>query len=374
MTSWLPLLLLLSSCASTSGAPPTDPMGSSKLADESHPEGGPKEFEVPIEQLGWEELSPEVFDRKWVLPEPRTTTGRDLLVEMRSLLDLRFDIESAEGSNYRCLGDLLVAARELEPRARQAWFAELERKDPKLMADWGGGLTQLLFDSHLHSTSWSPSEDHANDGLLCAETWNMKAEGAPWDAVGVRPLMEQSAALLYADLATIKAVENDYRAYPKNVGADYEEIFPIAGTYFIGTDSADRPFSTLTIRFRCDLPFPFSSYTTRLGILNQFDDANVLYTHIYSTSEDFYWLAGRDVFLPVTTSNGDWVAFLLVRHFGFDLDGVPDDSDNRREALRGSMGNLKRNSERLYREQQEASRAPRNTPEILGRVRVLGCD
>ena len=133
-----------------------------------------------------------------------------------------------------------------------------------------------------------------------------------------------------------------------------------------------HPFSTLRISFRCDLPFPFSDYTTRLGILNRFDAANVLSTHIYSTSNDFYWLAGRDVFLPVTTSEGDWVAFLLVRHFGFDLDGVPDRSGHRREALRSSVGNLRRNAERLYRAQQATPRAPRNGPDILGEVRVFG--
>lgn len=330
------------------------------------------EFEVAPTELPWEDLSPEVFDRRWVLPERPRAKGRDFLNAMRSLLQLRFEIEWEDGSSYRCFGDLVAASHRLSPEARDRWYEALDRAAPRLVADHGGVMTQLLFDDHLSSGRWKPSKNHKRDGLLVAESWNMKGEGAPWDAVRVRPVMEQAAAILHADLASIKAVENDYRAYPNNVGADYEEIYPIASSYFIGSDPARRPFSALTIRFRCDLPFPFSDYTTRLGILNTFDGAGVLHTDIYSTSEDFYWLAGRDVFLPVSDSEGEWVAFLLVRHFGFDLDGVPDGPSNRREALRTSMGNLKRNSERLYRGQDASKRTTRNDPGVLNSIRVRG--
>ncbi|MFT5286202.1 MAG: hypothetical protein ACI8TQ_002370 [Planctomycetota bacterium] len=338
----------------------------------ANPAGDPQSFEVLPAQLGWEELSPEVFDRAWILPSSRTTPGRDLLQEMRDLLDVQFDIRHPDGSPLRCFGDVVVAARSMAPEARQGWLAELVQTAPKLIADWGLGMNELLLDEQLQSARWNPSKTNQQDGLLLAETWDMQAEGPPWNDVGVRPLMEQSAALVFADLASIKAIENDYRAYPQNVGADYEEIFPVDGSYFVGADPTERPFSALTIRFRCDLPFPFSDYSTRLHILNQFDEADVLSTHIYSTSEDFYWLAGRDVFLPVVTSKDKWVAFLLIRHFGFDMDGVPDSSDNRREALRSSVGNLKRNAERTYRAVQLGSGAPSNELQILKQVRVLG--
>ncbi|MFT7540561.1 MAG: hypothetical protein ACI9K5_001523, partial [Gammaproteobacteria bacterium] len=333
----------------------------------------PIEFEVRPAQLAWEDLSPKIFDRKWILPEPRTVPGTDLLAEMRSLIDLRFDVVLPDGNQYRCFGDLVAAARDLSPVQRQDWYLAFGRAAPELSANYGERMGELLFDERLHSERWKPSKSHARDGLLQAESWNMKSEkSGPWSKVDVSPVMEQAAALLHADLATIKSVDNDYRSYPDNVGTDYEEIFPVAGSYFFGSDSDNRPFSTLTLRFRCDLPFPFSSYSTRLRILNRFDDSDVLYTDIYSTSNDFYWLAGRDVFLPVTNSDGEWTAFLLVRHFGFDLDGVPDGSGDRREALRSSMGNLKRNTERLYRIREESSRPPRNAPSLLHGVQVLG--
>ncbi|MFT7485577.1 MAG: hypothetical protein ACI9F9_001427 [Candidatus Paceibacteria bacterium] len=360
MTIWTSLLALMTSCASI----PVPPLNSLVTS--------PGEVEVPPIELPWKGLTPELFDRRWILPERRKAPGRDLLAEMRSLVDLRFDVELANSRRYRCLGDLVLASQNLALEARKAWYAELEQAAPQLMAERGAALSKLLFDSHLHTPDWKPSKVNKRDGLLFAENWNLKREGAPWNDVGVAPLMEQAAAIMHADLRSIKTIENDYRAYPMNVGADYEAIYPIAGMHFAGKDPAGKPYSSLTIQFRCDLPFPFSDYTTRLRILNQFDADNVLSTHIYSTSKDFYWLAGRDVFLPVTTSEGKWVSFVLVRHFGFDLDGVPDGADNRREALRGSLGNLKRNSEKLFLKQRASLRGPHNGTEVLGQVRVLG--
>ncbi|MFT7669807.1 MAG: hypothetical protein ACI8X5_002514 [Planctomycetota bacterium] len=360
MIAWISTLVLSSSLTPTLPTEFSTPVGDTD----------PVEFEVKAKKLSWEKLSPNVFDRKWILPEPRTVPGPNLLAEMRSLIALRFDILAPDGNRYRCFGDLVAAANDLNHQARQDW---LDLLAPVLSADFENDLGKLIFDERLHSEEWKPSKSHAHDGLLLGSSWNMEREKkGPWSEVDVRPLMEQAAILLRADLANVKSIENDYRAYPDNVGMDYEEIYPVDGSYFVGSDSDSRPFSTLSLRFRCDLPFPFTTYSTLLRILNRFDESGVLYTDIYSTSNDFYWMAGRDVFLPVTTTDGEWVAFLLVRHFGFDLDGVPDGSDDRQEALRSSLGNLKRNSERLYRNRPEPNGAPRNSPTLLHSVRVLG--
>ena len=254
-----------------------------------------------------------------------------------------------------------------------SWYRDVERAAPKLTNDWGGGMQQLLFDQGLSGTGWDPEDDTDDDGLLFAESWDLEDEPkGPWGDIDVTPLMEQGAAILNADLATIKAVENDYRLYPKHIGEDYEEIFPVEGSYYQGRDDNERPFSLLALRFTCDLPFPFTDYTTDLKLRNRFDSQGVLYTDIYSTSSDFYWLAGRDVYLPIKTTEGDWVAFLLVRHFGFDLDGVPDGADDRRNALRASMGNRKRNAEQAWNARAVSQEAPKNDMEELDNVRVFG--
>ena len=340
------------------------------------------DFEVKPTPLKWSKITDSAFDSQWALPAVRSTEGRDLLAEMRSLLALRFDFEVPGGQRYQSFGDLAAAAAEIRMKSSSpeaaakglvSWYRDVERAAPKLTNDWGGGMQQLLFDQGLSGTGWDPEDDTDDDGLLFAESWDLEDEPkGPWGDIDVTPLMEQGAAILNADLATIKAVENDYRLYPKHIGEDYEEIFPVEGSYYQGRDDNERPFSLLALRFTCDLPFPFTDYTTDLKLRNRFDSQGVLYTDIYSTSSDFYWLAGRDVYLPIKTTEGDWVAFLLVRHFGFDLDGVPDGADDRRNALRASMGNRKRNAEQAWNAGAVSQEAPKNDMEELDNVRVFG--
>jgi hypothetical protein len=308
-----------------------------------------RDFEVLPSELAWEEVEAGPFDQRWILPEA-PAAGRDLLAEMRRLAQLRFTADLGSGPEEARLGDLVRAARALDGEARRAWFAELERRAPRLVADWGEGLAQLLLDDQLLAEDWDPTEDLDRDGLLIAEEWELGEElGEPWSELAAEPRLAQAAALFLADLATIKEVENDYRAYPDNPGSDYEFIQPQRERYFRGSCPDGRPFSAPAIEFRCDLPFPFSTYYCDLRILNRIDDDGLVRTDIYSTSDDFHYLAGRDVFLPVRDSAGEEVAFLVVRHFGFDLRGVPDRSRHRREGVRASLGNLKRNAERRYR-------------------------
>jgi hypothetical protein len=178
-----------------------------------------------------------------------------------------------------------------------------------------------------------------------------------------------AAALFRADLVSIKAVENDYRTYRLHVGTDYEAIHPVPDSYVEAVDANGRPISALALWFRCDLPFPFTDYSCHLRILNRFAEDGTARTDIYSTSGDFHFLAGRDAFLPVETSAGELVACLVVRHFGFDLDGVPDGPAQRIEALRGSLGNLERKAERHH---ERSDRGFELSDLALTRFRVLG--
>jgi hypothetical protein len=116
-----------------------------------------------------------------------------------------------------------------------------------------------------------------------------------------------------------------------------------------GKDGAGRPFRALRIEFESDLPFPYSHYDCDLRILNRVGADGLVRCDIWSPSKDFYWMAGQDLFVPLQTAAGAFAGLVLVRVYGFDLDGVPDGEDAVREALRGSLGNLKRRAEAAFR-------------------------
>jgi len=323
----------------------------------------PQDFEVAPRSASWASIETALFDPDWALPESRS--GRDLEAEMRRLAELTF----LDDGETRRFGDLVDEAREKPPQARVAWLQELERRAPQLMADWGEALRQLFLDEYLYGGEWDASRDHPRDGILTAEGWEIGADGPePW--AELEPRFEQAAALYFADLGTIKRVENDYTTYPDHLGADYLEINPLADGHLTGTDDAGRPFRFVRIRFRSDLPFPFSWYEVDLRILNRVDSEGILRTDIWSPSSDFHYMAGRDAFFPVQNSEGTTVAYLLARDFGFDIDNVPDKSKHRAEALRSALGNLKRKAELGFRPANPTSF--RSAPEVLGQLRVLG--
>jgi hypothetical protein len=326
-----------------------------------------EELRLEPREIEWSELG-EVFDLSRRLPDPRRAEGRDLLAEMERLAALRFEARDPEGAVYRTVGDLALAARAAKDQ--DAWLTAVLDSAPKLAADWGAGLRQLLRDGALQEADWDPGDDEPRDGLLLAEAWDLSLEGGAFNGLPNRPLAQQGAVLMHADLASIKAAENDYRRYPDDPGANYEEIYPLAGTHVRGVDPAGRAFAALAIRFRSDLPLWYGDYRCDLRLLNVIDPAGRLACHIYSTSDDFHWLAGRDVFLPLDASDGARAAYLVVRQYGFDLDGVPDDEANVREALRGSLGALKRRAERLAGTRgATADRGPARVPDFPVRGR-----
>lgn len=310
-------------------------------------------------ELAWAELSPEHFDLEYLLPDARSTGCRDLVVEMSNLVGLRFSVQLEDGTVARNFADLARASRGLDRKQFAAWFERLAAADPKLAADWGEGLKQLLATDHLASSRWKPGTDHDRDGILTADSWKLHEEGvAPWDAIEREPEIEQAATVMFADTSAIKAAENDFAAYPSDIGAAYEEIRPFPGGHFSGTDERGNPFRLVKLYFRCELPLWYPDYECDLRILTRIDAAGRLSTDLYSKSGDFHFLAGRDVFLPLVASDGEAVGNLVVRLYGFDLDDVPDRASHRREALRGSLGNLRRRAEAQTKSEERAGSSP----------------
>lgn len=304
-------------------------------------------IEVRPVEVDAERLARE-FDTGWRLP-PRPADQPGLLPVLEALAEARFEA-TVDGVALRTLGDLVVAADGLGPDQRVQWLERVLRAAPGL-GDRRGVLEQLLLDRNLRRDDWDAERDADRDGFLMGATWRPGGRGeaalpGPWRKLEVRPEIQQGATLVRADLETFKQVENDFRLYHDHRGARYEWIRPEPGHYVRGEQQGGGIADSSLVVFRCDLPFPFDSYDCRLHVQNRLDARGRLSCDIYSTSGDFHFLAGSDVFLPVRTGDGAGVGFLVVRDFGFDLDGVPDGEDHCRAALRRSLGNLKLEAER----------------------------
>lgn len=310
----------------------------------------PAVFIVEERPLAWEELSEETFEPRWSLPAAPPSGQPNLLAEMEQLSQLRFGLEAEDGARIETLGDFLAGARGLDFTQRSAWWNRLQAQRPELFAEWGARLFLMCFDDYLLGPDWKPEQEHARDGIIEGQQWTLGDEaGAPWSDLSGDVVLNQAALWIDADLAAIKQVENDYAVYPEHVDADFEAIYPLEDRAWRGRCEQRGEFSGLRLYFRCDLPFPFSDYECDLRMLNRRDAQGRLITEIYSTSPDFHFLAGRDVFLPLSTSAGEPAGHLLVRVYGFDLAGVPDRDHHRLRALRASLGNLKRRAQRVER-------------------------
>ncbi len=307
-------------------------------------------------RASWDELEREVFDTTWLLPArlPLAESEAGLAWQLEPELERRIAFVSApsavDPSAPRCFGDLVARTRGLDYEALEAVLERVQLHQPTLWREIGPFAAELLRDHVLVRPDWNPEDDSSADGLFLARPLTLARESSPpWSSIRGSRLVQQAAALVRADLATIKAVENDFSRYPERPGTSYERIDVVPGSYVRGLDERGNPFAALRVRFKSDLPFPFSSYRCDLRILNRVREDGRLLCDIASPSRDFHWMAGRDVFLPVLASDGTWQGELVIRIFGFDLRDVPDGDGARRAGLRSSLGSVKRESEALFR-------------------------
>lgn len=307
------------------------------------------------------------FDTRWVLPtsEDWAALGtEDLPARARRLAAARFPSRSGEPDAPEAdlsLGD--AVARLFEVRgdrpAIDRLLRTLRRESPALSRDAGLLLEQLARTASLDGGDWDPDEDAEDDGIFLAASLDLsRVDAPPWNDLDGSSALEQACCLMRADVDAIKAAEGAYPDYPDDVGAAYLAVHPVAGSLVVGEDEDDGPFQGLRVFSKADLPFPFTSYDCELRLLTRVGVEGLVVTDLHATNDDFLWLAGRDVYVPLESSDGAFVAMLVVRQFGFDLAGVPDGDGDRQAATRGTLGNLRLRAERAYR-------AAEGTPRIL---------
>lgn len=305
-------------------------------------------FEVLPRDVEWSDVTSS-FDLTYQLPFARPDReANDVLPKLEALLALRD--ENAADARLKSFATLVEAAR---PKGRfdAAVLAELLDADSPVARAAKPVASQLLADSFLRSKKWKPSKDHDADGVVMLEDAELpEFRCSPWKDLRGSDNLHAAAVLVFSDLEAITQVEHDFRTYLEHPGNSYERIGPAPDSYLRGIDEWGLPFAQVVMRFESDLPWPFSTYEADVKMLHRFDQKERLVTDLYAKAKDFYWLAGQDVFFPVLKEDGELVAYLLVRRYGFDLDGVPDKASHRKEALRGSLANLKRDAEKCFLE------------------------
>jgi hypothetical protein len=291
------------------------------------------------------------FDERCLVPDSIVTRAGSVvrIVEDTLARSLRAEADGDDIAKAACVGDLIRIVKAAPPPERAATLDRVLKARTDLDATTRSVLEQWLRADHLVSEEWDPADGHPRDGLFepasITTDSNLGIPGARDSFTFV-----QGAALVFADLATIKRIERDFTRYPERPGTDYESIGLKEGS--LRRASVER-FGEL-VAYRCvftsDLPFPFSSYDCDLAVVDRLDADGRLRCDIQAAGGDFHFMAGCDVYLPVRASDGDLVAWCVARIFSFDLSGVPDGDSDRATALRGSVLNLKRDAEKAQGE------------------------
>ncbi len=337
-------------------------------------------FALLQDPISWERFTAEVFDPALCLPEPTARElldGRDEIVHlpaaMRAWVKRDFALAEGEeaGADHQAwlLGDLV---QELRPVARDK--KELKRKLEQLQGQLAGfgardaeWLSQLLRDNELHERGWDPDDDEPDDGLLLTPEWELdekvKGRHSFWKNRGGNGYVYQLAAFYFADAISIATTDCDLESYKEHANNEYEAIYAVPGSLLRGKDPQGRPFAYYQVFYTWDIDFPYSTYDCELHVYIHVDDDGNLVTDTMSNSEDLYWAASRDLFLPVFDRDGEWVCMLLAQQFGVDVDGVPDGEGDRLEGYRGLVGSKKKLCEAMFAAWQGEPRNPKDAGE-----------
>lgn len=324
--------------------------------------------------ISWEELTTKHYDLRRTLPKPRPqeltytegfiakhkVTTIDLPRLMRTLTVKVFSDPKYHAEEYwvKSFGNIIAEFKRVKsnPRETDALLDKLEKQYPEIYAEVTPYLQQLVRDDFLYSSKWDPYKDESvkgkqNDGILFVDHWRIQADPsrlAVWNENLGEHKVYQGAAIIYADIQTIKEMERDYANYFVQVGQEYMEVYPVQGSYYRGVDANGNDFMFMQNFLRNDLPFPYESASYIMNILEYYDADGIYNTDYYSDNkEDLNWMAGRDVYFPILTMRNELVGNMIVTNLDFDIKNVPERDIDRIVGMKAGLGNMKRISEQM---------------------------
>jgi hypothetical protein len=316
------------------------------------PQAGQGDLLVPPRDVTVAELRDRGFEAQWEFPRFRANgtayPGVEFEQQMFRLARQAL-VPASQGRPAIWLGDLIKQVAS-QGWSRKAVDLALKQVKSELSKKDYDRVRHLLHSSDLYGKDWNPRKSNQRHGMHFGETWEFGKN--EWSMAKADREVEQIAQLVIADIAAIKEAEANYASYWKHTKHDWERIEVIKDSHMVLRDSTGkRLMSTCQIDFKFDLPWPFSTAEFQMYTLNRMLDDGRPVLYLLALSDDLHWLAGYDLYEPVRDREGNWVATMMVREFGLDIDGVPDGRGDRHDNLRGQFGNLRRDAERLFKAQ-----------------------
>ncbi|MCH2100321.1 MAG: hypothetical protein MK209_00140 [Planctomycetes bacterium] len=338
-------------------------------------------------EVSWKEFCELHFDPDWSLPIPTQKEVGNLPIDLVAWFqefatrDLNLSPGQKPGPKHEptYLADLILelAPFRTDTKLLLKRLDEREKQLPGLSKSERRNLDELLCDAGLFHRKWAPQNNMHDDGILHLANWQLtdnKDRSELWRKRGGEDTVLRAATLVFADLESWSAAEDDCSSYFDQPGNRFEVVeIPAESRVRATAPNGDR-YRAQIFRILSDLPFPFSNYGGDNRVRMSLRPDGLLMNEIYlKKNKDFHWLAGRDVFIPIETKTGQFICLLVVQEFGFDLDGVPESESSRKEAIRAALGNKKRGAEALFRPQVDLPTqrgrlpaAPKTEPSATG--------
>lgn len=339
-----------------------------------------------VRLVSWTEFCLDHFQPDWALPAPtKKEAGMlpiDLVAWFQELTNRDFALapgaQPKPGHQAVTLGELAFRLAPLREDS-QALLQELERLSETLPGMTNAerrNLGELLCDASLHRKQWTPEDNLKDDGILHLPSWELSdnATRSPlWRNRSGDDTVLRSATLVFADLEAWFKAENDVEAYYSHAASRFEQV-EIPEQSRVRTETPQGQEARAQVfRVRSDLPFPFGDSGGDNRVRLSLRPDGLVMNEVYMAKcNDFHWLAGRDVFLPLHSRAGDYVGLIVIQEFGFDLDGVPESDGNRKEAVRATLGNKKRQAELHYRPTPKVAPQRNRLPAAPGSSALLG--
>jgi len=324
--------------------------------------------------ISWQELTTKHYKLARTIPSPtiqeltsirgffskRVVTTVDLARVMKTYTQMTFTDPKYRADQEWLLsfGNVINEFKKVKGNSRRTkeLINTLEKKYPAIHKKLMPYYLELIRDDFLYSKKWDPYKDESvkgkkNDGILFVDHWYMQPNpkrDLVWNQNMGEHKVYQGAAILYADVRTIKEMERDYAKYFEQVGQDYLEVYPVKGSYFRGQDPRGNDFLRMELFLRNDLPFPYESASYVMSIMERFNEDDNLVSDYYSENkEDLNWMAGRDTYFTIYTTRGELVGNMIVTVLDFDIKNIPERDIDRIVSMKAGLGNMKRLSERL---------------------------